>query len=208
MRPIVVLLLVGCAKVSVAQSSGAVAPDDIFRWLNPIFSPGVLAPSTNATWWFKSRTDNSRARLVVDAEGIHDGAPPDGYAEVAGRAQDEIRDPYATGSVIASSDMWGGFRVFSHSYKWSRYPPYDPRVVQCEGVECGRSTVFYSLGAWRGVAYNGEPIDFITNNRSRFQLWGDGHVVFPDLGFLDDGANRWVCMRPSGAIYSQATPCR
>lgn len=120
---------------------------------------GVQAPGTDAVWVFRSQADNAKAKLLIDAEGIRDGASPFGYAEVGLRAQDEIRD--ASGTVLSSADLFGGLRLMPKSYGytlpggvWRLYAPDGP--YEYTGTEDEAVQYRNRLSA----AFGGVPISY------------------------------------------------
>lgn len=180
---------------------------EVFRYLNPIFSPGVLASGTSATWTFRSRSDNALARVLIDAEGITEGAAPWGYAELMLRAQDEIHD--GAGAVLTSSDVRGSIRLMSRSYAWPLSG--NPFVLQCLGTQCGGLMEFYSDQNIRYTASGGGGIDWVTNNRRRLLLTSSGEFYFtwladPSYG-PPAGSKHYACFTSEGQLVSQPAPC-
>lgn len=190
----------------VAGLAGGVAADhvDVLRLINPVFSAGWQPQWSSNTWAFRNEGDGGTARLLVDSQGVHDGAAPNGYAVVDVRAQDEIRNTDNT--VLASSDVHGQLRVMSHSYAYRDSLSQDPRLINCRGTQCGDMTELYSDQWLRLTAGNAQAIDFLTRNRARLAIDGDGNIFMQDLK-ADSGTNRYLCINGSGRIYSQSSPC-
>lgn len=132
----------------------------------------VLGPMTELP--VKAKADNAIARVLIDAEGTHDGAAPDGYAELHVRAQDELRD--RSGKVLASSDVNGGIRAQSHSYGYSD----DPKAGRCRDTQCPDYTEVWSDKNTR-ITSSGGVVDIVTGSQQRIVIDRAGSIRFPNL---------------------------
>ena len=201
------MLLTTSFIFSLAQPSFAQDPWAVFQYLNPVFQPIYVGDGQDNTWTFRNKNDNAVARILIDEEGRNDGGPPNGYAELVLRAQDEIHD--ALGHVLASSDVHGTIRVMSNSYAWT--DTGDPTRLTCRGTQCGGQMEFYSDGNVRFTAGGGKSIDWVTNNRRRLLL-KDGEFYFPSLADPSygppPGIKNYACFGDNGQLVSQPNPCR
>jgi hypothetical protein len=146
----------------VAGFAGAAA-ENILTLSNPIFSAGVQTPGTSQTWEFRNQS-----------EGVHDGAVPDGYAEYALRAQDELRD--GSGRVLSSHDMHGMLRLMSRSYGYTT----DPTHGACRGTQCPEMLEIYSDKHLRLTAAGGGTVDVVAGNQTVLAATG-ATIMLPTL---------------------------
>ena len=207
---LVSIAILVAASTRVTADDARVAADDasVFAAKDPVFTPGVLERGTPTTWTFRSRTDNGRATLQVDAEGINDGAVPDAYAQVLVRAQDEIRD--RNNKVLSSNNMWGALRVQSRSFGYTT----DPKIGHCLESQCPEHLELYSLRNLRLTAGTGDAsaatagyLDLVTSAKPRLVIAPRGEISLPLLK-APAGQRRFVCVDDRGVLVSQRTPCR
>lgn len=163
---------------------------------NPIVSaPDPQPTGREHVWIFRNESDHAVARLLVDSQGVHDGAAPDGYAEVLARAQDEIRD--AEGRVLSSSNVSGGLRVMSHSFKFDR----DPRQGHCDGTQCPDMMEVHSSRHLRLTSDAGHTVDVVTGNQQRLIVSGDGTIRWPNVTAPPHETRR-LCVDDAGRMMT------
>lgn len=202
-------LLIGLLMGVLVGLIGIRADDDIVTRQNPIFNPGTLQRGTPTTWTFRTSTDNAIARVLIDSEGLHDGAVPDGYAELMLRAQDELRDP--RGGVISSNDMQGHLRAASKSFGFTD----DPAVGHCRGTLCPQMVELISDKHVRITASSDGVLDLVAGSRQiadaswvpgdRISITNDG-VRFPDLK-AEAKRLQYACLDETGKLIGRPTPC-
>jgi hypothetical protein len=173
---------------------------------NPIFNPGEQSPGTSSTWTFRTSTDNAVARVLIDSEGTIGGAAPDGYAELALRAQDEIRDPQ--NQVLASSETQASVRVMSRSFGYAN----DPTRGACRGTQCPDMLELLSSHDLRLTAAGGGTFDVVAGGTKegeigrRLIINKDGEIRMPDLLAAPKRRN-FACFDETGKLVSQPKPC-
>lgn len=178
------------------------ATEDMLSLKNPVFNPGHLPDGTAQTWTFRSSTDNAVARVLVDAEGLNQGAVPDGYAEYALRTQDEVRD--RNGHVLSSQDMHAMIRLMSRSFGYTD----DPARGNCRGTQCPESVEFYSDKNLRLTGASNGIVDVVTGNRIPFSVnrKHEADVAFPELHAAPTGTS-YLCIDDQGTVFQQWNGC-
>ena len=204
-----VLTLVVTVAISTGLAPDASAQTTTLEQQNPVFNPGSLPRGTSTTWTFRTSTDDAVARVLIDSEGKTSGAAPNGYTELALRAQDEIRD--ALNRVLASSDIQGLIRVMSHSFGYRD----DPQHGECRGTQCPDMLEVFSAKNLRVTASGGGSFDVVVGNKEgkeggdiarRLIIDSAGNVIFPDLQAAPRRRN-YACFDEAGTLVSQPTPC-
>lgn len=208
MRPLILALMVAVPMGLVV--AGRAQPSAQQDQQDPVFNPGALKPGTPTTWTFRTSTDNAVARVLIDSQGTEDGAVPNGWAELALRAQDEVHGP--NHEVVTSSDVQGFIRVMSHSFGYAS----DPRLGECRGTQCPDMLEVYSAKSLRLTTGGGGSFDVIVGTRhtkegvavvaSRLIVRPNGDVLFPDLQAPPKKKN-FACFDDEGRLVSQRTPC-
>ncbi len=133
-----------------------VPPMDLLTRAGLIFRPPTAASGTPTTWIFRSATDDSIVTLLIDAEGIHEGATPHGYVQLQLKAQDEVHD--RTGRVTCarppcSNNFNAYLRVMSPQFNQNG---------RCIGTQCPGMAEIYSDGALRLTAADGRDISLVS----------------------------------------------
>lgn len=179
------------------------AIEDVLAIRDPIFSPGLNVPyGQSQTWEFRNAADNGVARVLVNAEGRTVGAVPDGYAEYALRAQDEIRD--RLGRVLTSNDMQASLRLMSRSFGYTD----DPTQGQCRSTQCPEMLEIYSGKHLRLTSGANGILDVVTRNDIALSVnrQNKGDVALPLLRTMPSTV-AYLCIDDQGTIYADANGC-